>query len=663
MKKNVGSLRKTIMASMLALVLLVAIVLGVSGGVTDYREASSNIDQLITISNEAYAEGLDDYLTMLLSDVRTIADSGAITSSDLTYEQKQANILRIAAGRDDIAAIYTVSASGIGVNDAAVEDVGENYKEEQFFIDGMMHEGGYVDTPYWDEWNEMVTMTVSCRIDGDLGFSGLVCIDVAYGTVRDLTTSNTLGETGYSFLMDADGILRSIADEQLVIDEKPANELFSGDADAEAFLITAQTQDNSHSGDLVTGGEQTRLYVSTLVTTGWKYVTVIKTDEFMGSFVKQLRISIMTVALCVLIAVLIALILSRRIASPISAMRLRMEGLAEGDLHSPLPGGHIGNEVGLLYDAMAESLKSLSSYVSNISDSLERLAQGDLTRHEEDLTADYLGDFLPIRRSMDELRVSLGRFFAEAVGTTRVVAQTSVQLASASEELSGTTLEQAAAIDRIDQRFKEIRDVLASAAEGTSETLEKTRATQNELATSSKDIDMMLSAMQEIGEISESVIKIVSEIDDIAFLSNILSLNAAIEAARAGVHGRGFSVVADEVRELSGKSGEAAQYTEGLITKSSLAVEKGRTIAGATRGKIDSVLALLDCVTELMERIEATIASQANAAKDIYEDINRLNGLVQNDTAMSEETASASMELSSSMSKLHDDIARFKTDI
>jgi methyl-accepting chemotaxis protein len=154
----------------------------------------------------------------------------------------------------------------------------------------------------------------------------------------------------------------------------------------------------------------------------------------------------------------------------------------------------------------------------------------------------------------------------------------------------------------------------------------------------------------------------VGEIDDIAFLSNILSLNAAIEAARAGQHGRGFAVVADEVRELAGKSGTAAQYTGGLITKSSEAVEKGRTIAGETRGKIDGVLELLDRVTELMERIESSVALQATAAKDIYEDINRLNGLVQSDTAMSEETASASTELSAGMSALHDNIARFRTE-
>ncbi|MDR0874763.1 MAG: methyl-accepting chemotaxis protein [Clostridiales Family XIII bacterium] len=664
MKKNVGSLRRTIMAAMLSLVLLVAVVLGVSGGLTDYREASAHIDRLIAVSNEAYAEGLGDYLTMAMSDVRSIAESGAITAADLTYEQKQGAITRIAEARGDIASIYVVSAAGVAVNDAEAEDVGENYANEPFFIEGMTHQGGWIDVPYWDEWNDMVTMTISYRIDGALGFSGLVCIDIAYDTVRNLTTSNTLGETGYSFLMDADGIMRSIENEQLVIDEVAATELYPGNTEVNAFLVAALAENAAQSGDLTAGGERIRLYVSTLSSTGWKYVTVIKTDEFMDSFENQLRVSIVTAGLCLLVAVLLALVLSRRIANPISAMRKRMERLAEGDLHSPLPDGEGAGEVGLLYGAMETSLHSLSSYVTDISYSLERLAKGDLTSANEGPAgaAEYWGDYLPIRHSMDELRNSLGEFFAETRGTTRLVAKTSVQLAAASEELAGTASEKAAAIDRTAQRFREIRDVLAGTAEETLETLEKTRATQRELTTSSKDIDMMLAAMREIGEISESVIKIVGEIDDIAFLSNILSLNAAIEAARAGQHGRGFAVVADEVRELAGKSGEAAQYTGGLIAKSSTAVEKGRTIANETRGKIDGVLELLDRVTELMERIEGAIAGQAAAAKDIYEDINRLNKLVQSDTAMSEETASASTELSAGMSKLHDDIARFKTD-
>ncbi|MDR1797730.1 MAG: methyl-accepting chemotaxis protein [Clostridiales Family XIII bacterium] len=660
------------MTSMIVLVLLVAGVLGVSGTITRYYEASENINRLQETACAAYAQGIDQYLTMLAADAETIALSGAITQASKSQEERQREIGRIFSARGDVASLYTVGADGIAVNDAEEEDIGEDYSNEPFFLEGMAHEGVHIDVPSYDQWNDSVTMTVTYRLDNVDGFSGLVCLDVAYDVVRDLTTSNALGETGYNFLVDTGGIVVAHPDERVVIDESPATSVVGGSEQAEAFVEDMLRMDSAKSGDLVIDGERVRLFSDTIPATGWKYVSVIKVDEFMGRFLAQLRSILVITAVLILVAVWIALVMSRRIAQPISAMRARLEQLAQGDLLSPLPKltAPSRTEVGVLYASMETSLSSISAYVQDITLRLGRLAAGDLRGDPgppprdgagRAPAIDYIGDYEPIQRSIEALRASLGGFFAKTGEAAKLIADTSVQMASASEELSGSTVEQAAAIDRIDKRFEGIKDSLLQTAGGASDTLEKTVRTKGELARSHEEMGRLMDSMREIGEASDAVLKIIKDIDDIAFLSSILSLNAAIEAARAGAHGKGFAVVAEEVRELAGKSAESAQYTESLLTNVQEAASKGRDIAQSVWDQIDGVSTLLGSVTSLIEEIEATVGKQAAAAGEIYTELGRLNMLVQTDSAMSEQTAGASVELSTRVTELEQEMSYFKT--
>ena len=663
MNKHVRSLWTRIMLSMTLLVVLAVAALGISSGLTSYRDAVKSIDNLNESTCKAHAIALEEYLDMLMLSTSSLAESGAVTSNKLSFEERQENIKRVFALRDDIVSLYTVNSSGIGVNDAAQEDVGENYAGESFFISGMAHRGGYIDLPCYDEWNDMVTMTVSYKLTNADGFSGIVCVDVIFDTVRELVTGGALGETGYSFLTDQDGIIRSHPDEKLVIDEMSYAEFFGEDSEVTKVLTSMFEVDAGKSDTLHIDGENVRLYSKKIPLTGWNYVSVIKVDEFMGNYRNQLMFTAIIALICIMVAMLLAFVISRRIAHPISVMRRRMDLLAAGDLHSPLPESRQNDEVGVLYHSMEASLRSLSAYMTDISENMKSLAEGDLRTTAVGHGAyAYTGDFLPISESMENLRASLRGFFSNTGNAAKSIAATSAQMANASSELSKSTVEQAAAIDRIDKSFEGIKNSLVSTSASASDTLAKTYTTRDELERSSEDMEQMMSAMREIEATSRSVAKIIKEIDDIAYTAGILSLNAAIEGARAGVHGKGFSVVADEVRNLAGKSVESAQDTEELIKGSITAVEKGMGIAEATWEKIDRVCLLLGSVAELIESIEATVTQQAAAANDIYADLSNLNMIVQNDTAMSEETTSASVELSHRMGLLYRELEFFRTD-
>jgi methyl-accepting chemotaxis protein len=657
--RRTGKLQTGILLMMLVVVILVALILGVTSGYSSYHSTQESIDELILTNGDASTSALDNYINDLRDDIASIAVSGALTSKILSFDEKQSAIEAIMSNRDDIMSLYVVGADGISLNDGATEDIGEDYSEEQFFTSGMAADGANVDVPVYDEWSDAITMSATYHMTAAQGFDGLVCMDIKYDVVRDLVNGEVLGATGYSFLLDPAGNYIAHPDEQKVLDGLNIIESTAGDAKANVYFSAAIKDGGDRLDNLQYNGEDVRVLCSRLKSNDWIFVSITKPAEFLGRFKSQLVVNIIATLACILFAVLLAVFLSRRIAKPLAVITKRMQQMAQGDLHSPIPDIKSKNEIGVLHDSMCAMDASLESYINDISDKLEALAGGDLNPQHYSA---YEGDFAPIRYSLEQIQQSMSHVLSGIIHTARSVQMTSHEMAAASEELSGNAVSQAATIDQIDSNFRKINDNLQGTAGELHEMLDKTRSAETELATSSQHMHKMITSMNEISESASSVSNIISAIDDIAFQTNILALNAAVEAARAGQHGRGFSVVADEVRNLAGKSADSAAKTGELIGNAISAVDRGTRSAEASSTQIGTMEVLISEVNKLVARIEQMAIQQAEAAKEISNGISVLNGIVQADSAMSEETASASVLLSQLAGKLDNDLSFFKLD-
>ncbi len=170
----------------------------------------------------------------------------------------------------------------------------------------------------------------------------------------------------------------------------------------------------------------------------------------------------------------------------------------------------------------------------------------------------------------------------------------------------------------------------------------------------------MVSSMDDINKSSREISKIIKVIDDIAFQTNILALNAAVEAARAGSAGRGFTVVASEVRALAGKSAEAAQQTSALIEGSITNIRNGTKIARDTAHSLTEVVENTVKIARETRAISTASQSQASAVKTINVDVEKIRGVIQSNTATAEQSAAAAEEMSGQSSVLKDMIAQFK---
>ena len=243
------------------------------------------------------------------------------------------------------------------------------------------------------------------------------------------------------------------------------------------------------------------------------------------------------------------------------------------------------------------------------------------------------------------ITVPLERTSDALAQTATEIAAASDQLASSAQALSSGALAQAHALERTSETINGI----AGLAAGNAERSKSAQALMTRFASHADHSNVLLQemvrSMAAIRESSGGIARIIRTIDEIAFQTNVLSLNAAVEAARAGVAGAGFGVVADEVRTLAGRSADAAEETSALIEESRAAASNGTDQVALVVTSVAEVIDHLQQMRALVDDIDAASREQASSVRDVASGVTRVEQGVQGASATAEETAAASEEL------------------
>ncbi|MBY0453670.1 MAG: cache domain-containing protein [Burkholderiaceae bacterium] len=301
-------------------------------------------------------------------------------------------------------------------------------------------------------------------------------------------------------------------------------------------------------------------------------------------------------------------------------------------------------------------LRQLGGEPAYAADIAHRLAEGDLSvqitvknPHEPSLLH-------AIQTMRDKIATIVGQV-REGAGA---VAMASAEIAGGNNDLSNRTEEQASALNEASTSMEELGGTVKQNADNARQANQLAMNASTVAVRGGEVVSEVVETMKGINESSRKISDIISVIDGIAFQTNILALNAAVEAARAGEQGRGFAVVASEVRNLAGRSAEAAKEIKTLINASVQRVEQGTALVDQAGTTMTEVVNSIRRVTDIMGAISAASNDQASGVAHVGEGVAQMDQVTQQNAALVEEMAAAASSLQSQAEDLVHVVSVFK---
>jgi methyl-accepting chemotaxis protein len=292
---------------------------------------------------------------------------------------------------------------------------------------------------------------------------------------------------------------------------------------------------------------------------------------------------------------------------------------------------------------------------------LEEAARGDLSRRiqvDDDATTELNTVAGGVNRLLE--------LFAEPLGVvksaSRTVAKAAEEINRSGADLSQRTEQAASNVEELAASMNRLSEALQQTAQNAKRTKETTTILTQEARQGEHIMQEAATVMDSIKEMSKRVQAITLLIDEIAFQTNLLALNAAVEAARAGEHGRGFAVVADEVRRLAQRSSGSAKEIKALLEDSRSQVDAGVATINETGAMFRRTVTALQQVEQLVSEITAMVTEQARAVHDNSEAVSSLSENVQQNAALVQENSAASASLLAQAEELAQAAALFHVD-
>ena len=495
-----------------------------------------------------------------------------------------------------------------------------------------------------------ITMGMPVKEDGE---TSLYVVGVyKYDTLNDVISSINLGKNGMAYMVNREGVITGHPDQSLVLAGYTLNQSSGGNEAAIGRVTTGETGATEFSID----GKQMLVAFSPVRGTQWSLVIQVPKSDYNSLINGAMFVAVLVTLAVLAVSIFLVLRLARSISRPVKNVTDRMVGLSDGDLHTEVVSVRSGDELEVLARTLDTTVESVNRYISDIKEVLTQIANGNLSVEPQ---VDYKGDFTLIQDSLSTIIQSMN----ETISGFRSAA---VRLASMAEELSGqsgqlhqASLEQNQSADALVCEVSNVKEQLVNVAQSSSQTRSKTEEIARRIQDTNTQMAALSGAMGDISSNAQEITKIAKVIEDIAFQTNILSLNASVEAARAGQAGKGFAVVAEEVQQLAVKSAEAAKSATDMMANTRAIIRTGVELNSDTAKSLEAISDVSVQISEISDQLVEAVHGQESALSLMEERIGTISAIADRNLQNAEGTEASSGLLAEEAEKLQAQVKNF----
>jgi len=652
---------------------------------------------------------ITDWLESRKKDLKVMSSNARIQSMDPAAAKSAIDQFYSGWGRYETIAVVDTTGLSIATNNNTQMDL-----SDRAYVKDALKGNIVISQPVISKATGNLIIAIAAPVIVESKTVGVVLATVPTTYIANLMSNAQLGKTGEAYLVNSDsymitpsrfeeelkksGLIKTRSELELKIDTFATQQALAG--------FDGLSEYKDYRGNEVIGAYHW------IPEHQWAVIVEQDTKEAFAAVTNLRNAIIFLITISLIAIVIISLLVARSISKPIQSMSETALLMSQGKINQNIT-YHSNDEIGTL----ANSFREMINFQISMANSAEQLSNGDLTaeirpKSEEDVLGvafermiknlrDAIGEVASNAANLNQSSAQLAQASDQAGQATSQIATTIQQVARGTSQQTEAATHSAASVEQLRRAIENVSRGAQAQAEAVSKMAALTGSLSssiqqvagnanavsvesNNAATAAREgsttvadtiegmetirekVGFSAKKVQEMGNRSDQIGAIVETIDDIASQTNLLALNAAIEAARAGEHGKGFAVVADEVRKLAERSSAATKEIGSLIrgiqetvaeavtamNESAAEVETGTERASKAGTALENILKAAEAVNEQAQLAASAVSQMGSLSNELVAAADDVSAIVEENTAATEEMAAGSNEITQAIDNI-----------